>query len=817
MHLPANEVEETNCFPGRGLRVAVVVTLILGFLAGGVAVADWWLCLPDSIEPAFVGRESCVDCHAKQYHQWEGSHHDLAMDRATPETVLGDFGDATLTHFGITSRMFRREERYFVNTEGPDGKMADFEVKYVFGVDPLQQYMVEFDRSSDMRENEIARLQVLRLCWDTKQKRWFHLSPTDVDDKLAPDDILHWTGAAQCWNTMCADCHSTNLRKNFDTQQLVYRTTFSEIDVSCEACHGPGSVHVDLAKSKSLFWDRKHGYGLANLKANAESQIQACAPCHSRRRVIHPGFVAGKNYHDHFACELLQDVTYHADGQIKDEVYVYGSFLQSKMYHKGIKCTDCHDPHTARLKHEGNKVCTSCHEHPAGKYDGPAHHHHKPDSTGASCVECHMPETTYMVVDPRRDHSLRIPRPDLSVSLGVPNACSRCHLDRVQLADETKKDKFGDYADWIAAARDDSEVGEQLRQLDQWALDNVKEWYGDTVSSRPHFAHALTKAHGGQRESIPELTALATNGRVSAMVRATAAYELARFPGNSTRKELITALGDKSPQVRAAAIASLQGLLDHRQLVKHVLPLLEDRRRAVRVEAARVIAGIPDGVLTGAQRRTRDKAIEEYVRGLKASGERAGAHLMLAILYESRGDTDGARKAYEMAMKIEPGVTGPRANLAALLERKVARLQSEMQRTPLDPKGAGDQLRRIARYQKQVQELRIAELELLRRDAQLAPEIASVQYRYGLACYLAQMHQKAEQALLKAYQLEPNTPEFVLALALLYEQQQRFPEAVQFTERLVKLRPDDLTYQNLLRKLSAQSRPVPVGPVLPPN
>ncbi|MCH7599357.1 MAG: hypothetical protein IH973_06340, partial [Myxococcales bacterium] len=200
--------------------------------------------------PTHLGGAACAQCHPKEAREWTGSHHDLAMQPANESTVKGNFNDASHTHQGITTLFFRRGPKFMVHTEGPDGKLSDFEVKYVFGVEPLQQYMVEFDRPADMPKDQIARLQVLRISWDTENKRWFYLSPPDVDEKLSPDDDLHWTGIAQRWNTMCAECHSTNLQKNFDAERRVYRTTFTEIDVSCEACHGPGSTHIQLAENK---------------------------------------------------------------------------------------------------------------------------------------------------------------------------------------------------------------------------------------------------------------------------------------------------------------------------------------------------------------------------------------------------------------------------------------------------------------------------------------------------------------------------------------------------------------------------------------
>ncbi|MBM4094540.1 MAG: hypothetical protein FJ276_34815, partial [Planctomycetes bacterium] len=386
----------------RAVRFWILSGVAATLLAvGAILFADWWSCLPADAQATYVGRGACVECHETETREWEGSDHDRSMDVATDETVLGDFNDATVTHHGMTSRMYRDGKRFMIHTEGPDGKMADFEIKYVFGVRPLQQYMVEFDRRADVAEHEVARLQVLRISWDTQRKQWFYLPPPDVPEKLSPDDELHWTGIGQCWNYMCAYCHSTNLRKNFDVRTLTYHTTFSEIDVSCEACHGPGSLHVELARQKSLFWDRRIGYGLARLKGpDTRPEIHSCSPCHARRQVLYPGFQPGDDFHDFFSNELLQEDTYFADGQIKDENFEFGSFTQSKMYHKKIRCTDCHNPHTARLKHDGNKACTSCHQHSEAKYDTIAHHFHKSDSTGAACAECHMPETTYMEVDP---------------------------------------------------------------------------------------------------------------------------------------------------------------------------------------------------------------------------------------------------------------------------------------------------------------------------------------------------------------------------------------------------------------------------------
>ncbi len=266
----------------RTIRRLLIWLILVGCILSVPAwlCADWWIGLPPDATATYVGRATCAECHAGQADKWQGSDHDLAMDVATDESVLGDFNDATLEHFGIVSRMYRSGDKFIVHTEGPDGQMHDYPIKYVFGVRPLQQYLVEFDRPASMPPTQEARLQVLRISWDTEQRRWFYLSPPDVHTKLAPDDPLHWTGSGQNWNHMCASCHSTNVHKNFDVATRSYHTTFSEIDVSCETCHGPGSLHIELARAKSLFWDRHRGYALKPLKsANSRPEIETCRPC----------------------------------------------------------------------------------------------------------------------------------------------------------------------------------------------------------------------------------------------------------------------------------------------------------------------------------------------------------------------------------------------------------------------------------------------------------------------------------------------------------------------------------------------------------
>jgi tetratricopeptide (TPR) repeat protein len=812
----------------RGWLIAVAA-IVLAAIAGGAVLGDWYFGLPEEFEPQYVGRQTCIQCHQPQHEKWTGSHHDLAMDRATEETVLADFNDAELTHHGTQSRMFRREGKFFINTEGPDGQLADFEVKYVLGVTPLQQYMVEFDRPADMPENEVARLQVLRVSWDTKAKKWFHLDPPDVKEKLDPADDLHWTGIAQRWNNMCADCHTTNLQKNFDVATGIYHTTFSEIDVSCETCHGPGSLHVQLAKAPSLFWDRKQGYALARLK-DAKSnvaQVQTCAHCHSRRRIVKSRAVGGCNFYDFFDNELLSSTSYHADGQILDEVYEFGSFVQSKMYHKGVRCTDCHDPHSLGLKFEGNKVCTDCHQHPPAKYDTPAHHQHKVGSKGAQCVECHMPQTTYMEVDPRRDHSFRVPRPDLSVQLGTPNACTGCHI-RDERPPGGQGSGFGvqgsgsellaradlkEYADWLRAAREgDTAVRDRLAQVDRWADQALDKWYGKARKREPHFAEALHAAREMTPDAPQKLLALLENSNMPAIARASAARELAAYiePDNDIHRALTKSLSDRDPQIRAAATQSLQQSPGE-GLFGKLLPLLNDPTRFVRTEAASALVRMPGQQLDSAERQAWKTALDELFARISVDSDRAGGQLMLGNLYQDLSEPTQAIAAYQAAIRIEPGTTGPRSRLALMFEDQIAASQQRLQQLAQTggQESIAEELAGIAAMQADAAQLHEEELGLFERDVQFLPTNAGLQGTVGLARYRQGWRKEAEHGLLTAHLLEPREPLHAFTLAIFYRDT-GFPEkALELARLLRRLRPDSEQFATLERELLQQR---PVGP-----
>ena len=483
-----------------GRRIAGVVAAVAIVVAASLGVRQLRRPAgPPDAEARHVGSERCGACHERAYAAWKGSHHALAMQPARDGTVLGDFGGATLEHRGRTWRFFRDGARFLVHAEGPDGEMRDFEVTHTFGVEPLQQYLVPFPG---------GRLQALSAAWDTRARRWFHVNPGPT---APPGDWLHWTRPGQGWNAMCADCHSTAVRKGYDPQADAYRTTFSEVSVGCEACHGAGSRHVRWAEQPAAARAPVENAGLPTRTARlAPPELVAlCAPCHARRAQFADAGTPGGALLDRYLPTLLSPGVFHADGQILDEDFEWHSFTQSKMHAKGVGCGDCHDVHAGRRLREGNALCTRCHR--AETYDAATHHHH-PDrdgapGAGARCVACHMPGRHFMVVHFRRDHSMRIPRPDLTASIGVPNACSAsgCHADRP--------------LSWVRARHD--------------------AWYGK--DRPPHFGSVIAAGRAREPSAEAGLARLVEDPAAPMVARATAVELLAAYAG--------PALGQQEPQV----------------------------------------------------------------------------------------------------------------------------------------------------------------------------------------------------------------------------------------------------------------------------
>jgi predicted CXXCH cytochrome family protein len=712
-----------------------------------------------ALPPAtYVDNKQCIGCHAAAGQAWAGSHHAKAMSVAAADTVRGNFDNAQFKHQGLTTRFFKRDDKFFVHTDGPDGKLADFQIKYTFGVEPLQQYLIDIGN---------GRLQPLQIAWNTQDKTWFHLLP---NEKAPPGDVLHWTGRYQTANTMCIACHTTGFEKRYDAVADRFDSRWLEINVSCQSCHGPGSLHAAAPQRGPM----SH---LADLKT-PHKQVEACAACHSRRAELTATPVPGQPHLDHYLPSLLREGLYHADGQQLDEVFVVGSFRQSKMYRMGVSCTNCHDPHTAKPRLQGNTLCTQCHAtqpnpafpSAAGDFDSPKHHHHAAGTPGAMCTACHMPSKNYMVVQPRPDHSMRIPRPDLTLTIGTPNACNQCHND----------------------------------QPAQWAADAVTRWSG-RPNRPPHYGEAFAAARRGTADAPPALAAIARDAAQPAIVRATA-LELLRAAGGAGLAERSEATRDADAEVRAAAAASLD-TLSASERVPLLAPLLKDPLRAVRIAAARSLASLPVDQFDVPTRAAFDAALAEYIAAQSVGLDMPGNRLNLAVVNAHLGRNDEAEAHYQAALKIDPDFTPARANLAQFYAERSRPADAErvlkdgLQRLPQ----LGELQYSLGLLLAEQQRLPEA-AQALERAAKLLPQRARVHYNLGLALQQTGQAKPAEAALLQAQRLDPADPSVPYALAVLQAQQGRHVEALRAAEAAVQLRPGDPQAQALLQQLQAQPR-----------
>ncbi|HUO53651.1 MAG TPA: tetratricopeptide repeat protein, partial [Rhodoblastus sp.] len=672
-------------------------------------------------------------------------------------------------------------------TDGPDGQLADFEIKYTFGRSPLQQYLIELPG---------GRLQAFGIAWDSRPKeqggqRWFDLYP---DRKLAAGDPLHWTGIDQNWNYQCAWCHSTDLKKNYDLAKNTYATHWSEISVGCEACHGPGARHLAWAKGKaSLSADDKANKGLAlrfdqrrgvswtpnpqgtaarSTPPGARTEELACAGCHSRRGQFADAPKDALHYYDAFHPSTLAPGLYYPDGQQREEVYNFASFGQSLMHAAGVTCSDCHNPHSGKLRLPGNEVCGQCHA--ARIFDTPAHTHHPQGSPGAQCAACHMPTTNYMVIHARQDHSIRIPRPDRTLTMGTPNACNKCHADKSPA----------------------------------WAVEALKKWGMGKNPGAQSFAEAFALADSDGAGATEALVGVASDSGQSAIARASA---LARLNGDASPAVIETAeqlARADDPMIRAAAAEALSAA-DPAVRKRALVPLLHDPTRLVRMRAARSLAGPAEAELAPGDLAAFEKALDEYVAGQNFLGERPEAHANLGALDLARGRIDAAQQQFAAALKLDRTFAPAAVQLAEIArgrgDEKTA--EAELAKALADNPGSGALAHALGLSlirQKRLDEA-LAKLELATR---LSPDDAHYAYVYAIALHDTGAPAKAVEILRGALARRPNDREILSALVSYEAQAGDYVAALGHVQTLEKLEPDDVR----LRAFAAALRAKLVGP-----
>lgn len=663
---------------------------------------------PSPAASAWVDEQQCQGCHQAQFKDWQGSHHQQAMKPASEGNVLGDFADAVFKGETETTRFFRKGGEYWVNTPGADGKPADFRVAYTFGFEPLQQYLLDYPG---------GRLQALGVAWDSRKKQWFQLMPGQrVDHK----DELHWTRPAQNANFMCIECHTTGFKRHYDAKTDSFASHWNSLGVGCQACHGPASKHLEWAKKPDRSTDK--GFEVPLQSASQITIVETCARCHSRRAPLADGFQNKHRFMDDYLPSTLTRELYEIDGKIKDEDFEWGSFTQSKMFAKGVQCTDCHNPHSGELKAPGNGVCLQCHN-TAGKpvrpaidgrglkaknYDSPEHHHHEPGSPGAQCTSCHMPGRYYMVNDYRHDHGFSLPNPGHARRIGAPDACLACHKDT-----PAKK------------------ISEQFRQ---WFANELPAKANASSNPTPRYDDTLWKARNGQPGASRALHLLLATPELPAIRRATLLAELPSYPSPRSLELVALGLKDSDPLVRNSAIEALPGLAAPQQQLLLLAPLLNDTVRAVRIAAAWQLVQLPPPIRAGIQIELQ-KGLSEYEQVQRDLAERGEANLNLAMLYQQTGRPDQAEPALRTAIQRNPDFLPARVTLFQWLEASRSEAEARL---------------------------------VLDEGLRLHPDSGLLHHVNGLALVRAGQRAQALKELREAVRLSPDDDQFryVLAIAL---------------------------------------------------
>lgn len=765
--------------------IFVVVGALLRFLPGSFRA----YAANDVAVSTFVGSESCSGCHQAEATLWQKSQHKHAMQHATDKTVLGDFNNASFDYFGVHSRFFRKNGKFLIETDGPDGKLATFEVKYTFGIDPLQQYLVEF---AD------GRLQALSIAWDSRSKeqggqRWFHLYP---DQNIKHDDVLHWTKLNQNWNFMCAECHSTGVRKNYDPVNDRFATRWSDIYVGCEACHGQGSAHVAWARDQKSWWpfgkqedptkglpvqfdERQNVNWWHDPKTNVprrnyppavvRKEVETCGLCHARRSEFSEDWIPGRPLSDTHVVAGLEPGLYFADGQMRDEVYNYGSFKQSKMFSVGVTCSDCHDPHSAKLRVAADGVCMQCHA-PEKYAAGSSHSHHEAVDPPVPCAACHMPAHTYMVIDRRHDHSLRIPRPDLSAKLGAPNACNDCHANKS--------------SEWAAAA--------------------VERWFGPDREGFQNYAEAFKADWHSSTDTAALLGKVASNPSTPAFVRASALADLAPYLPASAAELVKMGLNDPDPMVRIGALSMLENVPPS-QIWPFVAPLLSDPSRGVRIRAVRLLAAVPTENQPAADRGSFEQAAGEFIAAQRLNADRPESRTTLGNFLVNRGRTAEAEAEFKAALRLSVQYSAAAINLSDLYRQTGRDQEGEaiLRRTiALNPRDAGLHyaLGLALTRMKQTQEA-LGEFE---RASELDPDRARYSYVYAVALHSAGQNDDAMDVLKHALDRTPGDRDVLLALVTFNRDAGNLASALSYAEMAARLTPIDPELSVLVGMLRAQ-------------
>ena len=744
-------------------------------MTAGAAAAETKSEATNDLYATYGGSASCRGCHEAEYRDWEHSHHALAerYPAATQEDPA--FIPARTIQIGTQSTSFGTNTgHYELRSAGLDGSNETFVVERVLGENPLRQMLIAFPG---------GRIQASEVAWDPRLNVWFDVYG---DEDRKPGEWGHWLGRGMNWNSQCAVCHNTRLTKNYDSATDTYKTTMVEHGVGCESCHGPMAAHNQ--------WQLVHqpqSLKDPTLTALTRDQMtETCAGCHSRRGEMTDEPAPGASFWDHYLLTMVDDSElFYPDGQIHDEDYEFTAFLGSAMYNHGVRCMDCHNPHTMKTKLPGNLLCLSCHA-PGSKQAPPidpvSHGHHPvfgfdakgvltntdvkaygptKEQAGGECVNCHMPQTVYMQRHWRHDHGFTIPDPRLTKEFGIPNACNRCHTD----------------------------------QTVDWSLGYVEKWYG-TNMNRPYRqrAETIARARRDDAEAIaPLLRMLQTDPYP--YWRAAAANLLRPWAGETNVTPALTkSLSDLHPLVRQASVEALGplGAGGRDDITAALQPALADASRNVRIAAAMQLAATLD---------VHSRAGQEYLSFLDRGADQPLGQVQLGDFAARRGELTNALGHFQTAEQWDPYSAGIRHELAIVFSQlgrsseAVGQLEMAIKLEPQNAQFHYD----LALACNEAGETDRVEPELeaaVNRD----PHFARAWYNLGLARSGRGDDTGALTALIRAESADPNDAQIPYARATMLARQGDLAGARNAAHRALELNPNLSAATDLLRQLDGQ-------------
>lgn len=679
--------------------------------------------------------QQCWECHQDIYDSWKQSDHGMA-NRLFSKSEWQQAFDPTryFTLHGEVSTFSMQNGKATIETLGAEGENADFHPEMVLAHRPMVQFLIPFEN---------GRWQTTELAWDVNANEWFNVYG---DQQRRPEEWGHWSQRGMNWNAQCAICHVSHYEKNYDPIRDAYASRWSEMGINCQQCHGEMPVH--LAHPEDALVPEE--------TVSMDAYYESCYSCHSRREDLTGQFRIGHEFLDHHRLQLpVSDGLYFPDGQIRDEVFVTGSFWMSKMHHQGVRCLDCHDPHSLELKLpvETNALCMRCHQSPgvdgATVIDPLTHSHHAADSKGNRCVECHMPERTYMERDLRRDHGFHTPDPILARELGVPNTCMNCH------------DQEGEGEAWVEEA--------------------FVEWYGDSEFLEQKRHHARTVQRGYDRDSSvkPDMLALLEQETSPVWRAAFATMILEMQPTRDELERLLPFLEDPSPLVRAAVVQGAGGVPGMDTLIR---PALEDESRLVRLDAAWQLRDqLP---VDGSMRNE----LEHYMRYVS---DQPGGALRMAHDHADRGEEDPALMWMQRVVQWDPTSADAWMNYGLMLHR------FEQPHDAIEAFEQAYQLDSTSVIPLTYQAMLIGEQDDLQATQEAWERVIAVDPDYGRAWYnlgllFAQQgdRQTAITYLDQGMSVSPDDPDIPYAKITLLMQAGDVDAARRTIERLLRSHPD---------------------------